>query len=41
MDDSIEFIRWANRYEMYQEMKTEMEGLFNLLTQYTLPISSS
>lgn len=41
MDDDIEFIRWANKYEMYQEMKSDMENLFDLLTQYALPISVS
>jgi len=34
MDDSIEFIRWANKYEIYQEMKAEIDNLFNFLTQY-------
>ena len=32
MDDDIEFIRWANKY---QEMKSDMEGLFDVLSQYT------
>lgn len=41
MDDDIEFIRWANKYEIYQEIKSDMEGLFDLLTQYALPVSTS
>jgi len=39
MGDQIDYIRWANKYEMYQEMKTDMEVLFELLEQYALPVS--
>lgn len=37
MGDSIDMIRWANKYEMYLEMKVEMEQLFDLLSQYAIP----
>lgn len=40
MGDRIEFMRWANKYEIYQEMKANMEHLFELLTQYALPVSA-
>jgi hypothetical protein len=37
MGDEMEFIRWANKYEIYQEMKADMEGMFSLLHQYAIP----
>ncbi len=37
MGDRIEFMRWANKFEIYQEMKANMDHLFELLTQYALP----
>ncbi len=40
MGDRIEYMRWANKYEIYQEMKDSMEHLFELLTQYALPVSA-
>lgn len=39
LGDRIDYIRWANKYEIYQEMKGSIEHLFELLTQYTLPVS--
>lgn len=39
MGDAIDFMRWANKYEMYQEMKGNMEHLFELLGQYAIPCS--
>jgi hypothetical protein len=41
MGDQIEFIRWANKYEIYQEMKADMDHLFELLTQYALPVAAA
>jgi len=38
MGDNIDFIRWANKYEIYQETKTDMEHVFDLLAQYALPV---
>ncbi len=40
MGDDIEFMRWATKYEIYQEMKTDMEQLFDLLAQYAVPVSA-
>lgn len=38
MGDNVEYIRWATKYEIYQQMKAEMEHVFNLLEQYALPV---
>ncbi len=38
MGDNIDFIRWANKYEIYQEMKADLEHIFELLSQYALPV---
>lgn len=37
MGDDIEWIRWANKYEIYTEMHTNMNSLFETLTYYALP----
>ncbi|MCB9430846.1 MAG: hypothetical protein H6668_02585 [Ardenticatenaceae bacterium] len=29
LGDSIEFMRWANKYEFYQAVKTDIESVFN------------
>lgn len=38
MGDAVDFIRWANKYEIYQEIKAEFEHIFELLDQYALPV---
>ncbi|MEW5956820.1 MAG: hypothetical protein AB1801_03780 [Chloroflexota bacterium] len=40
LGDSLDFIRWANRYEIYQETKAELEQVFDLLEQYALPVAA-
>ena len=40
MGDDIDFIRWANKYEIYQEIKIELEHIFDLLAQYALPVTA-
>ncbi|NHZ71656.1 MAG: hypothetical protein GWP17_01025 [Aquificales bacterium] len=37
MGDDIEWMRWANKYEIYLEMHTNMAELFKTLTYYALP----
>lgn len=41
MGDDMEFMRWANKYEIYQEIKAEMESVFHMLRQYALPETSA
>ena len=40
MGDGMEQMRWANKYEIYQEMHAEMAGLFETLTHYALPVAA-
>jgi len=40
MGDQMDYMRWANKYEMYREMKANMEQLFALLTRYALPVAA-
>ena len=40
LGDSLDFIRWANRYEIYQETKADLEQVFDLLEQYALPVTA-
>ena len=37
MGDDIKWIRWANKYEIYLEMHTNMTSLFETLTYYAIP----
>jgi len=30
MGDDVDFVRWATRYEIYQETKAELEQVFDL-----------
>ncbi len=39
MGDEIEIMRWASRFEMYQEMKKELDNTFDLLESYALPVA--
>ncbi len=38
MGDDIEWVRWANKYEIYHEMYANISSLFETLTRYTLPV---
>ena len=38
LNDSMEFIRWANKYEFYREVKGDLEHIFELLDKYALPV---
>jgi len=40
MGDEIEFVRWANQYEIYQEAKAELDHVFDILEQYALPVAA-
>lgn len=40
LGDDIDFVRWATKYEIYQETKAELEQVFDLLEQYALPVTA-
>jgi hypothetical protein len=40
MGDNVDFVRWANKYEIYQEMKGDLEHVLDLLAQYALPVAA-
>lgn len=37
----MEFIRWANKYELYLEVKNDLEYVFDLMDRYALPASAA
>lgn len=39
MGDEMTFIRWATKYEIYEEMRAEFDNTFALLEKYALPLS--
>jgi len=38
MGDDVEIMRWASKFEIYQEMKGELDDVFSLLETYALPM---
>ena len=38
MGDEVEIMRWATKFEIYQEMKEDLDNTFSLLERYTLPV---
>ena len=38
LGDDIDFIRWAIKYEIYQETKAELEQMVDLIEAYALPV---
>jgi hypothetical protein len=37
MGDEMEIMRWASKYEIYEEMKEDLDNTFSLLEKYALP----
>jgi len=37
MGDEVEIMRWATKFEIYEEMKEDLDHTFSLLEQYALP----
>ena len=37
MGDELDVMRWATEYEIYQEMKEDLDYTFSLLEEYALP----
>jgi hypothetical protein len=38
MGDEMEFMRWATKFEIYEEMKEDLDNTFSLLERYALPV---
>ena len=37
MGDEMEIMRWASKFEIYEEMKEDLDNTFSLLERYALP----
>ncbi len=40
LGDEIDLLRWANKYEIYQETKVELEQMVDLVEAYALPMAA-
>jgi hypothetical protein len=40
MGDEVESMRWATKFEVYEEMREDLDKTFSLLEQYALPVSA-
>lgn len=38
MGDEMEIMRWASKFEIYEEMKEDLDSTFSLLERYALPV---
>jgi hypothetical protein len=38
MGDEMEIMRWATKFEIYEEMKDHLDNTFSLLERYALPV---
>jgi len=38
LGDAVEFVRWANTCEIYQETKAELDQMVELVEAYALPV---
>jgi hypothetical protein len=38
MGDEMELMRWATKFEIYKEMKDDLDTTFSLLERYALPV---
>lgn len=38
LGDAIDLIRWADKFEIYQETKTELDQMVELVEAYALPV---
>ena len=37
MGDEMDIMRWASKFEIYEEMKRDLDDTFSLLERYALP----
>lgn len=40
LGDEVELVRWANKYEIYQETKADLEQVVELVEAYALPVTA-
>ena len=40
MGDEMEIMRWASKFEIFGEMKEDLDNTFSLLERYALPVSA-
>jgi len=40
MGDDAEIMHWASSYEIYREMKEELDNVLHLLERYALPVGT-
>ena len=38
MGDEMEMMRWATKFEIYEEIKEDLDATFSLLEKYALPV---
>ena len=38
MGDEMEIMRWATKFEIYEEIKEDLDNTFSLLERYALPV---
>jgi|GEM_PF-2860270 len=38
LGDEVEWLRWANKYQIYRETKAELERMVELIEAYALPV---
>lgn len=38
LGDEVELMRWANKYQIYQETRAELEQMVDLIEAYALPV---
>ena len=36
--DEMEIMRWASKFEIYEEMKEDLDNTLSLLERYALPV---
>jgi hypothetical protein len=40
LGDELDLVRWADRYEVYQEIKAELDQMVELVDAYALPVTA-
>jgi hypothetical protein len=40
MGDELEIMRWASKFEIYEEMKEDLDNTLSLLERYALPVAA-
>ncbi len=40
MDDRVDYVRWANKYEIFLEIKKDLDSLFLLVSRFAIPVAA-